>query len=461
MRPTLRWSLLAGLALAAGVAGVAWPGAAPRPMAAGKGAALPDRTVVHAFPSRHFDPARLPRPDAPFDPANYPADRIDTAWVVEWELTNPSAAAPPSSVLAIRAAHFMCRDKAGKPRWVTVARALSLGEVFVPYDPGSPRYEDIQDHHFTIQPADPALLGPPCLAAGEILPAADPLQSGRVYKEVHDDGVRWLDDDGQGAADRGRRGEKLNLWANFYAANYRYVIEYGFTDDGVLSCRVGGTARNLKPRQPDGEDSHLHVGCWVFDPDLGDPTDSANGGPTANEVTLVRRVQRTPGTGDGKFRTDVRPFPDRTPGTPAVPGSAAWVPDEFTTLRVESTTRRNGNATPRPLAYDLVTVRTGSSGHFPPPFEYVNRDFWVTAADPSFTQFTKVPEYVSNAPGPLTGKPSRVWHNSPLLHVVRAEDFGPDGLDNGSGQYGVAINAYAGFHLKPRNLFDSTPLFVP
>src|SRR5205085_11936860 len=73
-------------------------------------------------------------------------------------------------------------------------------------------------------------------------------------------------------ADRARRGEKMTLWGTYYGANYRYLVEYGFGDDGMLSCRIGPTGRNIFNRQADQRDTHLHVGCWRLEPDLGDPT---------------------------------------------------------------------------------------------------------------------------------------------------------------------------------------------
>ena len=51
-----------------------------------------------------------------------------------------------------------------------------------------------------------------------------------------------------------------------------------------------------------------------------------------------------------------------------------------------------------------------------------------------------------------------VWHSSPVLHSIRAEDLGPDGVSNWNG---VALTSWSGFALRPRNLFDSTPLYTP
>ena len=38
-----------------------------------------------------------------------------------------------------------------------------------------------------------------------------------------------------------RRGEKMLLWSILDAGNYRYLIEYTFSDDGVITSRIGAT----------------------------------------------------------------------------------------------------------------------------------------------------------------------------------------------------------------------------
>jgi hypothetical protein len=399
------------------------------------------------FPAKEFNPARV-------------ADS-DTAWEIAWEITNPTNGPKrknkkPSSVLRIAWAKFTYKDKDNQSRRITVLRNLELGEVFVPYDPGKPKYKDVDGSRekFWIMAADPELLGPDCLAKGEILPSHDPDMRNKVYKEVHYDGLRWLRDDGGIKPDRGRRGEKMLIWAVFYADNYRYIIEYGFSDDGRITCRLGATARNLDDAQ---KVAHLHVGCWMFQPDLGDPDRPDLGGPDKNVVQLVSRVPKNPGAKDGKFRVDVRPFgtpPGTAKGQPALEGSADWAAEEFTTLRIESTARKNGNNKPQPTAYDVVPLRYGSVRDFPDDFQFANKDFWVTReiANPVYVKF---PEYVRAA---RTIDQTRVivGHNSALLHVPRAEDLGPDGKLN---RPYVALTAWAGFMLRPRNLFDSTPLF--
>src|SRR5262249_17459588 len=50
--------------------------------------------------------------------------KSDTAWEIEWDLTNPDnqPVMPPGTVLRIRSAKFMWKNKNGQPQWITVAR---------------------------------------------------------------------------------------------------------------------------------------------------------------------------------------------------------------------------------------------------------------------------------------------------------------------------------------------------
>ena len=189
---------------------------------------------MQAFPTHGFDANNLPSPDRLFDDVNY-LNR-ETVWIVNWEIGNAEGG-PPSDVLKINADHFGYLDKNRDRQWITVVRDLQMGEIFVPYDDGAPRFEDIESFSFRIVPADPALLGPPCLAPGEILESENPAMTRRVYKEVHDDGVRCRQSH---LPDRGWRRHDIS---QLQRANYRYLMEYN-PHDGTLHCRVGGTAQN-------------------------------------------------------------------------------------------------------------------------------------------------------------------------------------------------------------------------
>ncbi|HZT81803.1 MAG TPA: hypothetical protein VFA26_16370 [Gemmataceae bacterium] len=449
--PAARFRLLAFLAglalvgsalLTAGRLGEASVPAGSRAQAPADEAPPAGNVVRQGFPAAAADPNNLAQ--------------SDTAWEVEWDLTHPEnrPLSPPGSVLRIRSAKFMWKDRAGKPQWVTVARMLELAEIYVPYDNGWTAFLDVHHHPFFTTPARKEHLGPSCVLPGEILRSANPAFSEKVHKEVHDDGIRWMSaetDSRYQIADRVRRGEKLILWATYFGANYRYVVEYVFTDDGRINPRLGFTGRNFFPRQPDQKDTHLHVGCWRMDFDLGGPKD--------NDVLLVRRVFDEAAE---RFQQLARPFGRNSLGQ-ACEGSARWVASEFTTVRVQSRSRKNAHG--RPLAYDVIPYRQGTLGQLPASggagashMDFVNQDFWVTRAEPRFTAYVEVPQYASGKRS-LEGHPVTVWHSAPALHFPRGEDFGPE---NGTVNYtGLALTAWAEFFVKPRDLFDSTPLYQP
>jgi hypothetical protein len=434
---------------------VAMPGATeeaqpPRPQAKQPPKQVfPANTVRQGFPAASFDA------EAP--------EKSDTCWEVEWELTHPENRVyyPPGSVPRIKSAKFMWKDKNGRPQWVTVVRMLEIAEIYVPYDNGYTAFLDVHDMPFNTTPARKEFLGPPCVAPGQVLTSSNPAWSGTMHKEVHDDGVRWMSAETTGfnrVADRARRGEKMLLWATYYGANYRYLIEYGFADDGMLTCRIGPTARNIFNRRTDGGDTHLHIGCWRFEPDLGDPVKKV-GGPKDNDILIARRVLDEE---KEKFAQVVRPFNKNSRGE-ACEGSARWVPEEFTTLRVASKVRKNSHG--RPISYDVISQRLGAvhqlqreGGTYDEDMDFINQDFWVTRTESGFTDYLDVPRY-AKARRPLTGQPATVWLCTPAIHVARTEDFGTDTGTNSFG--GVAITTWAGFMLKPRDLFDGTPLYTP
>src|SRR5438132_156877 len=131
--------------------------------------------VRQGFPAANADP--------------YDLTKSETAWEIEWELTHPENKPlyPPGSVLRIRSAKFMWKDRYGKPQWLTVARMLELAEIYVPYDNGWMAFLDVHDMPFHITPARKEFLGPSCVLPGEILKSPNPYWSGTVYKDVPDD----------------------------------------------------------------------------------------------------------------------------------------------------------------------------------------------------------------------------------------------------------------------------------
>src|SRR5262249_40600788 len=211
-------------------------------------------------------------------------------------------------------------------------------------------------------------------------PSPTPAWATTLTKKVRDAGPRGMraaPDSGNRLADRARRGEKMILWSTYYGANYRYLIEYGFGDDGMLTCRIGPTGRNIFNRQEDRGDTHLHIGCWRMEFDLSDPNAKV-GGPKDNEILLARRVFDEV---KDKFELVAKPFAKNGLGQ-SCEGSARWVPEEFTTLRVESKVRKSAHG--RPIAFDLIPQRYGAlrqlqpeGGTYSSNMDFINYVFWV------------------------------------------------------------------------------------
>jgi Cu2+-containing amine oxidase len=152
--------------------------------------------------------------------------------------------------------------------------------MFVPYASSSPRFWDVS-YNFSLVTLNKEAAGP----FGQLL-GEPPV----VAKEVRDRGVMWVD-----TATGVRRGQKLLLWSCLDAANYRYLIEYGFQDDGVITFRVGSTGRNYSSREFEG---HMHNGLWRVNMALG--------GHGNNSVYVMEHFEDKQGA--GKASNVMRPF---------------------------------------------------------------------------------------------------------------------------------------------------------
>ena len=137
---------------------------------------------------------------------------------------------------------------------------------------------------------------------------------------------------------RRRRGEEVTLWGAIDAANYNYVIEWTFRDDGVVLARVGSTAQNFPGAELEG---HTHGPIWCLDIDL--------------------KGRRRFGA-FGRNR-EPSPFflPNRANDTMDLirfESSHEWNPLQYTTLHIQDATLKNGRG--HPSAYHLIPIRTGT-----------------------------------------------------------------------------------------------------
>ena len=187
------------------------------------------------------------------------------------------------------------------------------------------------------------------------------------------------------------------------------------------------------------------------------------GGPAKNDYRLIsRRID--PRT--AWFKVHDAPFGTDNRDGEAREGKALWNAEEFTTLRVQSTEAKNAHR--RPIAYDLIPMRLGSVRKLVPKgdvkklsqeeMDFINHDFFVThaPAEGAVQPYHKIVSLAARQ-RPLSGNAATVWYSSPALHVPRSEDFGPNGTNNTKG---VALTTWIEFTLRPRDLFDSTPLFL-
>jgi primary-amine oxidase len=343
----------------------------------------PSNEVVQEFPSR---------------------SAMQTAWRVRW-------AAGPGKGLYITGAWF---KRGPAEPWMRVLWDARLSEIFVPYHSGSPRYYDLGGFGFDIEDANERDLG----CCGRLLGASPR----RIVWEVRDRGVLWKNDQ------QVRRGEELVLWATIDAANYNYIVHYGFRDDGSIAFRVAGTAENLPGRR---WESHMHNGLWRIDIDL-------NG--ASNDSALITRHSEAV---SGPTATD-----SDAPFNGGVEGWANWNALQFTQLRVRDTVRKNSQG--KNVAYDLRPVRFGTARH---QEAFARHDFWVSRYRGTELYYPMVADYVGNNES-VTNTDIVLWHISPLHHMPRSEDGKEEG-----GWNGVALTMWGGFDLRPRDLFDGTPLY--
>ncbi len=353
-----------------------------------------------------------PAPKDPPKPANeviqtFPSNDVaQTAWKVRW-------ATAAGYGLIIQDAWF---QRGPKEPWMQVLGDARLAEMFVPYHSGSPRFWDVS-YNFALVTLNKEAAGP----FGKLLN-----EPANVVHEVRDRGVMWVD-----TATGVRRGQKLVLWACLDAANYRYIIEYGFQDEGTVTFRVGSTGRNYSSREFEG---HMHNGLWRVDVNLD--------GPANNSVNVMEHIE-TPDD-PGKAKTVMRPF------NKGIEGPEDWHADKFTMLNISNDKKKNIRK--MSISYDVVSMRMGNARHYGQGEQCTQHDFWVTVNRKDEMYYPKVHEYAKKGTK-ITNADVVLWHSTPCHHEPRSEDgeFRKDDF------VGTTPVNWAGFDLRPRNVSDRTP----
>ena len=294
--------------------------------------------------------------------------------------------------------------------WMRILWDARVADIFVPYHSGSPRFYDLTNFHFPLVKATAADAG----SCGRII-------DGKVIHQIHQNGVLWKDDEDV------RYAHEMVLWATLDSANYNYVMRYAFRDDGTIAMRLGATSRNLPGLELE---AHMHNALWRIDMDLNGFASDSVYEVSHNEATFSSIANDT-----------------TFPFNHGVEGSVNWRASKFTELLIRD---RKKNSRGHNISYEFRPVRRGKPRH---QEAFAHDDFWVTRYHGSERTYKIVNSYVNDES--VMDTDVVVWHISPLHHNPRDED----GYFADQVWRGVALLMWSGIDLRPRNLFDKTPLF--
>ena len=323
-----------------------------------------------------------------------------THWRLCWQAVNGNG-------LLIHWAYF--RKSPSSP-WLFVLWDGRVSEIFVPYHDNSHRFYDV-GYGFPLT----AIGAADCPASQGGTPLA-----GNVCLQVHDRGLSWKSNS------QVYRGEEIVLWGALAAANYNYIIEWTFRDDGVIMGRVGATSHNWPPTP---FVTHVHNPIWRLDVDL-------NGWPN-DSVALGTHTE----TGLTATDTEV-PIPLST--------GLEWNPRAFNSLDVSDQFLVNGKGDK--TYYQLIPLPTQGLAQHQEAF--TKPDFWVTHYDPTQMSAKDLVSY-TNPPVSVSNTDIVIWYRGSVHHHPRDED---GEIVNGV-WHGVALVMWTGWMLKPHNLFDRTPFY--
>ena len=344
-----------------------------------------------------------------------------------WHLT---VNAVPKFGLVITGASF---QKSPTSPFLYVLFDGRLGEIFVPYHRGEPRFKDIEDFEWPALPLPQAKFPPPRQIIG----------GGKICKERRDY-LAWITaprqvppDSHNDLSTRIRYGQEVVYFSVMVAGNYDYIMEWTFRDDGAILVRAGSTG----PKIDAGEETsigHMHNFTWRLDIDLN--------GANNNSAFLT-----------GHFENLELPFSNSTATDKlaliSVEGSRFWRPENFNTLAIadcspepetgECRTLQNGNG--RPTYYELVPMRSGTARHSE---AYTKKDFWVTRYNPEQLLAGHLTNYVRDSQ-PTVNQDIVIWYTG-------SEHHENDSRDEDKNTVPVL---WTGFELIPNNLFDHTPFY--
>jgi Cu2+-containing amine oxidase len=289
-----------------------------------------------------------------------------------------------------------------------------LGEIFVPYHPGTPRYPDI------ILNYDPVTLAPAKFPQPRQI-----IGGGKICKEVREY-LAYMNFSG---TNRVRYGQEVVYFSVLGASNYAYIMEWTFRDDGAILVRAGSTG----PKLGGSPTGHMHDFTWRLDIDLN--------GATHNSAYLTKHVEEHltapfPPPAIGSTAEDSRDLIENE-------GSRVWNPQNFNTLVIEDKTLQNGNG--RRTSYELVPMRSGTARHSEP---FLKKDFWVTLYDPAELLADDLPTYIRDGHSTVD-EDLVIWYTGSEHHETNSRDE----------DFNTVPILWTGFELIPQNLFNKTPFY--
>ena len=336
-----------------------------------------------------------------------------TTWTICWREVAGNDSLHNPNGLVIGPVFF--QKAAGAPQ-VFMIYDMRISEFFIPYHSGQPRFYDLSDFNFTLIP----LTTTDCPAS-----AGGTLVSPDVCKEVHDRGLMWKDPN-TGAS---HRGEELKLWGVIGAANYLYLEEYTFRDDGVILGRYLATGQNLPGSE---EEAHNHNVFWRIDMDLNGP------------VNDTAHMQHIEDINDPQGKASDKSFPI------LVEVGFPWDAQLHDALEVSNDAFMNAQG--HLSTYHLIAQPSGGIVH---DFEtFSQNEFWVTPYDPSQFAARNLVSYVNQGRS-VQDTDIVAWFHSSLHHHPRDED----GVFSNGNFVGVTDTMETGFMLMPNDLFDCSPLY--
>lgn len=327
----------------------------------------------------------------------------ETRWLVCWRMETRHG-------LVITGAWF--RKSPASP-WVQVLYDARVAEIFVPYNNGT-RFYDVSGYNFPW-----VRLNLKDCPIGIGVRLGGPPGNNDVCKILRDRGLVWKNDQ------QVRRGHELVLWGVIDAANYNYVTEFTFRDDGVVEGRLGATGPNY-PGHP--LVAHTHNAIWRLDIDLN--------GAGGDSVRLWTHVE------SGLAHASDMPVLIHNEA------GLTWDPLRFNSLHIHDTWLKNAHGSAS--GYHLMPLRFGNSRH---QEAFTRNDFWITRYRGTEMLVPPLPSYISGES--VNGADIVVWYTNGAHHLVRDED---GRIVSGSWK-GAAHIMWVGFMLKPHSLFDGTPLY--